>query len=182
MVKFHQIKKSFIIQYLKLSSPVLIVTILVTLVPLYLIFQGTGPLRAWAPISLVLSFFFNFLFLIIGYQYYSKIIHFLFRVVLVASLLVIIAYIIRQNGYTRNYSQVYDSRYIYLEKLNSIGNKKTIDVKGFPDSGMLPNSDITEDENDPLNKDYQFVLGLSFKVKSSDNYFKTYTDSTNIVY
>jgi hypothetical protein len=175
-------EKPLLTRYLKLSLPVLAISILVTLLPLYLFFHGPGPLRAWTPVSLSLTFFLSFLFLLIGCKYNNNMFLSLFRVVALVSLFIIVMYIFRQSDYVIKYASKYDERCKYLQQLNSVGNKNTIDVKGLPDSGMITNGDITEDENDPLNKDYSYVLGLNFKVRSSDNYFKCFTDSTNIVY
>ena len=175
-------KKYFLINFLKISFIIIAASTLIVLLPLYIFFHGPGPLRAWTPLSLVITMFFNSLFLIIGYKFYSKIFHYFFKVIAVLCLIIMLVYIFRQSDFAIKYSKKYDERSKYLLQLNSAGNKKTIDVKGLPDSGMITNGDITEDENFHLNKDYTFALGLNFKVKSSDNYFKCFTDSTNIVY
>ena len=110
------------------------------------------------------------------------VLHYYLKILAVTCLIIVLVYIFRQYDFAVKYSKKYDERSNYLLQLNSLGNKKTIDVKGLPDSGMITNGDITEDENFHLNKDYSYFLGLNFKVKSSDNYFKCFTDSTNIVY
>ena len=148
---------------------------IIILIPLYLTFDGPGPIRAWTPISLVLSTFFAGLFFILGFQNTSKKVLFFFRMPLYLSLALIIIYFCKQYNVVTNYAKSFDERYNLLMTLQSKGNRNTIDLKGLPDSGMLPNGDITDNENDPLNKNYCYVLGLNFKVISSDNYFNVYS-------
>jgi len=174
--------KTNLIKYLKVAIPLTILSVVIALLPLFYIFKGTGPLRAWVPASLMLAVFFCLLFFIIGYENISKIIGNVFRLLLLAGFAILVAYFIRQANLVTAYSKSFDERCKFLDSLQSAGNTKTIDVKGLSDSGMLPNGDITEDENMHLNDDFRDVLQLSFKVKSSDNYFKRYSGRTIVVY
>ena len=175
-------EKSILVKFLRSSIPLTILSIAIILIPLFYVFKGAGPLRAWTPASFVIAIFFCLLFFVLGSQNISKLIENGFRLLLLASLCIVIAYFIRQSGYAAFYSKSFDNRCLYFEKLNNAGNTTTIDVKGLPDSGMLPNGDITENEHLHLNEDFRDVLKLHFKVKSSDNYFKRYTGHTIVVY
>jgi hypothetical protein len=158
-----------------IAAGITFVVLISTIFPLYYVFGGSGPLRAWTPISMVFSMLSCVLFLLIGYFPYSQYVSVFIRPMVYALVPIILFYLIRQYSFVTEYSKAFDNRYKYLMQLNRSGNIKTIDIEGLPDSGFLPSGDITHDENYILNKNYQYVLGLNFKVKSSDNYFSKYS-------
>jgi len=182
LIQMRSSETAIMMKYMKAALPLTIFSIAVVLIPLFYVFKGAGPLRAWTPASLVIAAFFCMFFLITGLQNISGIIENGFRLLLLAGFAIVIAYFIRQANFATSYSKSFDDRCIYFEDLKASGNTKTIDVKGLPDSGMLPNGDITEDEHMHLNEDFRDILKLHFKVKSSDNYFKRYTGHTIVVY
>ena len=157
---------------------IIFIVLLTTLLPLYFIFGGPGPLRAWMPISMVFSLLSCFLFLAIGYSYSNQKITILARLIAYTLIPITTFYLIRQYKFTTKHSNAYDIRYQYLMQLKQSGNKKTIDLEGLPNPGFLPSGDITDDENYTLNTNYQIVLGLDFKVKSTNNYYNVNSNLT----
>ncbi len=166
-----KINKNLKKNILKIFSLILLLVLISTVSPLLYVFHGPGPLRAWTPISLVFALAGSTFFFQLGYSTKSIILKSISRFSIYLLFTVLVLYSIRQYHFVTQYSTAYDNRSNYLMDINRSGNSSTIDLVGLPDSGYLPSGDITHDENNILNKNYQFVLGLNFKVKSSDNYF-----------
>ena len=154
----------------------LVFTGLFITIPLYFTFHAIGPERAMSAISLILSDIFCLLFLYAGLKLSIKSAFLIMLLLSVSAIVVLSFYIIKQSEITGDYAKCYDSRCIYLESIRHINATDTIDVKGLPDSGMLPNGDITDDPDHFINIHFAKALGLNFKVRSLDNYYKKFTN------
>lgn len=161
-------------KYLKIVLPFMIIGIIIILLPVFITFKGPGPMRAWIPVSLLLAVFFSGLFFIWGYNSISLKLYWASRLSLILSVVFIVLYFARQYNVAGNYASCYDARIDQLTQMQHDGNRDTVNVKGFPDSGMLPNGDITEVSDDPLNLNFCKAFDLNFKVYASDNYFLKY--------
>ena len=148
---------------------------LLVILPLYFAFNAIGPERAMAAVSLVVAAIICWLFFFIGLKLPTRSAFIIMLIASTASLSVLSFYTVRQCRITHYYAECYDNRCLYLESLKHVKPTDTIEVKGLPDSGMLPNGDITDDPDHFININFMKALGLNFKVKSSDNYYRMFT-------
>jgi len=150
--------------------------------PLYYAFNAIGPERAMSAISLMLTIIFCLFFLYMGLRLSIKHAYVVMIVISLSSIALLSYYVVKQYKITHAYAENYDSRCIYLESLPHVNVQDTIEVKGLPDSGMLPNGDITDDPDHFININFMKALGLNFKVKSSDNYYKTFPNKWKTIF
>lgn len=125
------------------------------------------PLRAWTFSSFLLTFFFCYLFFVIGFRSSEKANRIRVFSALIPSIVLIILLLNLTNQYkiTSVYTAQYDQLIDQLETKKQRGEKDTLFVKPLPDPGMLV-ALYPQDKN--ISEGLESIMDLPFKISKTE--------------
>ncbi len=139
--------------------------------PMRSLFGDVGPLRAWAPFSMILIGTILLIAIQVGNNVHAK--ERPFRILTFGTLglisVLLATYTIRQAPIVSKYSAAHDQRITKLFELNKTHRTQVLSLDPLPDSGMLPSCDIDSDTGAWLNTEYKQVLSLGYSIRIEED-------------